>query len=159
MVPGNIKIYLHFIYHTSQGCQVTLDISRSPIDFQWGSHYNDIILGWMASQIASLTIVYPAVYLGADQGKHESSASLAFVRGIHRGLVNSPHKWPVTRKFFPFDDVIMPEISRVIMTSVTSVWKGHRLFIYFPKQDKDLTITQGECHGCWWHGDGRSQGI
>ena len=39
--------------------------------------------------------------------KHQSSASLAFVRGIHRGPVNSPHKWPVTRKMFPFDDVIM----------------------------------------------------
>ena len=42
-----------------------------------------------------------------DQRKHQSSASLAFVRGIHRGPVNSPHKWPVTRKTFPFDDVIM----------------------------------------------------
>ena len=39
--------------------------------------------------------------------KHQSSASLAFVRGIHRLPVNSPHKWPVTRKMFPFDDVIM----------------------------------------------------
>ena len=39
--------------------------------------------------------------------KHQSSASLAFVRGIHRGQVNSPHKWPVTRKMFPLDDVIM----------------------------------------------------
>ena len=38
---------------------------------------------------------------------HQSSASLAFVRGIHRWPVNSPHKWPVTRKMFPFDDVIM----------------------------------------------------
>ena len=34
---------------------------------------------------------------------------LAFARGIHRGPVNSPRKWPVTRKMFPFDDVIMPE--------------------------------------------------
>ena len=39
--------------------------------------------------------------------KHQSSASLAFVRGIHRGPVNSPHKGPVTRKMFPFHDVIM----------------------------------------------------
>ena len=39
--------------------------------------------------------------------KHQSSASLAFVRGIHRGPVNSPHKWPVKRKMFPFDDVFM----------------------------------------------------
>ena len=61
----------------------------------------------IASQITSLTIVYSAVYSGADQRKHQSFASLAFVRGIHRGPVNSPHKWPVTRKMFPFDDVIM----------------------------------------------------
>ena len=47
------------------------------------------------------------VYSGTDQGKHQSSASLAFVRVIHRRPVNSPHKWPVTRKMFPFDDVIM----------------------------------------------------
>ena len=39
--------------------------------------------------------------------EHQSSALLAFVRGIHGGPVNSPHKWPVTRKMFPFDDVIM----------------------------------------------------
>ena len=61
----------------------------------------------IASQITSLTIVYSIVYLDADQTKHQSSASLAFVWGIHRGPVNSPHKWPVTRKMFPFDDVIM----------------------------------------------------
>ena len=64
-------------------------------------------MSFMASQITSLTIVYSTVYSGADQRKHQSSASLAFVRGIHRGPVNSPHKWPVTRKMFPFDDVIM----------------------------------------------------
>ena len=64
-------------------------------------------MGAMASQIASLTIVCSTVYSGADQRKHQSSASLAFVRGIHRWPVNSPHKWSVTRKMFPFDDVIM----------------------------------------------------
>ena len=61
----------------------------------------------MASRITSLTIVYSTVYSGADQRKHQSPASLAFVWGIHRWPVNSPHKWPVTRKMFPFDDVIM----------------------------------------------------
>ena len=61
----------------------------------------------MASQITSLTIVYSTVYAGADQTKHQSSASLAFVRGNHRWPVNSPHKGPVTRKMFPFDDVIV----------------------------------------------------
>ena len=63
-------------------------------------HYNDVTMGSMASQITSLTIVYSAVYWSADQRKHQSSASLAFVRGIHRGPVNSPHKWQVTRKMF-----------------------------------------------------------
>ena len=71
------------------------------------NNYNNVIMGTMASQITSLTIVYSTVYSSADQRKHQSSASLAFVRGIHRGPVNSPHKWPVTRKMFPFDDVII----------------------------------------------------
>ena len=70
-------------------------------------HYDDVTMSLMASQITSLTIVYSTVYSGADQKKHQSSASLAFVRGIHQGPVNSEHKWPVTRKMFPFDDVIM----------------------------------------------------
>ena len=61
----------------------------------------------MASQITSLTIVYSTVYSGADQRKHQSSVSLAFVRGINWGPVNSLHKWPVKRKMFPFDNFIM----------------------------------------------------
>ena len=64
-------------------------------------------MGPIASQITSLTIVYSNLYSDADQRKHQSSVSLAFVWGIHQGLVNSPHKWPVTRKMFQFDDVIM----------------------------------------------------
>ena len=64
-------------------------------------------MGAIASLITSLTIVYSTVYSDADQRKHQSSASLAFVWGIHRGPVNSSHKWPVTQKMFPFDDVIM----------------------------------------------------
>ena len=64
-------------------------------------YYSDVIVGVIASQITSLTIVYSNVYSGAGQRKHQSSASLAFVLGIHRW----PHRWPVTRKMFPFDDV------------------------------------------------------
>ena len=72
------------------------------------SYYNgDVIMGAIASLITSLTIVYSTVYSDEDQRKHQSSASLAFVWGIHRGAVNSPHKWPVTWKMFPFDDVIV----------------------------------------------------
>ena len=65
--------------------------------------HDGVIMGRKASQITSLPIVYSTVYSGADQRKHQSSASLAFVRGP----VNSPHKWPATRKMFSFDDVIM----------------------------------------------------
>ena len=70
-------------------------------------HYGYVITCTMASQITSLTIVYSTVYSGAYQIKHQSTASLAFVRGIHRWPVNSPQKGPVTRKIFPFGDVIM----------------------------------------------------
>ena len=64
-------------------------------------HYSDVIMSPMASQITSLAIVYSIIYSGADQRKHQSSASLAFVRGIHRWPENSPHKGPVMRKMFP----------------------------------------------------------
>ena len=54
------------------------------------AHYNDVITGAIASQITSLTIAYSKVYSSADQRKHESSASLAFVQGIHRGTAEFP---------------------------------------------------------------------
>ena len=95
-------------------------------------HYCDVIMGTVASQITSRMIVYTAVYSDADQSKHQSSASLAFVWGIHRGPVNSPHKWPVTRKMFPFDDVIM--------------------YWVISKHNDDCTIMQVfyELFGIWW---------
>ena len=74
-------------------------------------HYTDVRMSTMASQITSLTVVYSTVYSGTEQRKHKSSASLAFVRGIHRWPVNSPHKRPVTPKMSPFDDVIMMAVA------------------------------------------------
>ena len=83
-------------------------VSPEPLrDMTLWNHYPDVIMGAMASQITSLMIVYSSVHSGADQRKHQSSASLAFVRGIHRWPAISPHKGPVTRKIFPFDDVII----------------------------------------------------
>ena len=70
-------------------------------------HYDDVIMSAIASQITSLTIVYSIVYSDADQWNRQSSTSLVFVWEIHQGPVNFPHKLPVTRKIFPFDDVIM----------------------------------------------------
>ena len=97
------------------GINLTLIISVGTVDLSpthWHrsykiGYYNDVIMGAITSQITNLTSVYSTVYLDADQRKHQSSASLAFLRGIHRGPVNSPHKWSVTRNFFPFDDAIM----------------------------------------------------
>ena len=83
---------------------------KAPNDFtshgEWW-YYSDVMMGAMASQITSLTLVYSIVYSGRDERKHQSTASLVFVRGIHRWPVNSPHKGQVTRKMFPFYDVIM----------------------------------------------------
>ena len=47
-------------------------------------HYIDVIMTTIASQITSLMVVYSTVYSDADQSKHQRSASLAFVWGIHR---------------------------------------------------------------------------
>ena len=99
-------------------------------------HYGDVIMGAIASQVISLTIVYSTVYSDAGQRKHQSSASLAFVWGIHRGPVNSPHKWPVTRKMFPFDDVIVLRRN--------------------PKEENDTHIAYSQYHDCRWLGDARS---
>ena len=96
----------------------------------------------ITSQITSLTVVYSIVNSDADQRKHQSSASLAFVWGIHRGPVNSPHKWPVTRKMFQFDDVIMfTHYSDVMWTSWS--WCGGE-----PSQDFFLIPCCMMCNYC-----------
>ena len=69
----------------------------------------------VAFQITSVSIVCSTVCSGADQRKHQSAASLACVKGIRRWPVDSPHKGPVTRKMFPFDDVIMNPSSRPML--------------------------------------------
>ena len=62
---------------------------------QWSNleHYSDVIMGTMASQVTSLTIVYSTVYLGTDKKKHQSLASLALVRGIHRWILRTKGQW------------------------------------------------------------------
>ena len=103
------------------------------------AHYNDVIMGAIASQITSLTIVFSTVYSDADQRKYQSSASLAFVRGMHRGPVNSPHKWPVTRKMFPFDDVIMSFLKEYFVFIIIQI---SRNFV-----SKGLTVIIGSGNG------------
>ena len=96
-------------------------------------HYDDVIINAIASRITSVATVYLIVYSRADRRKHQSSASLAFVRGIHRISVNSPHKRPVTRKMVPFDDVIMlisvpsPRGSLTLQTKGAISWWRHQM--------------------------------
>ena len=101
---GGKKVYMYIVFYH---WELANPKSRKMNPVLAVSHYNDVIMGTMAHQITSLTIVYSTVFSGADQRKHQSSVSLAFVWGLHRWPVNSPHKRPVTRKMFPFDDVIM----------------------------------------------------
>ena len=104
-------------------------------------HYSYVIMTAMASQITSIWIVYSSVCPGADQRKHQSTALLAFVRGIRRWPVNYPHKGPVTRKMLPFDDVIMQAIDLVLseyfaliyeQSGVSSTLHIHREWLEVP---------------------------
>ena len=103
--------------------------------WHWGNHHNDVIMGALVSQITSLTIVYWTVYSRRRSRKNQSPASQAFVRGNHRWPVNSPHKGPVTRQMFPFDDVIM---------HVPVLWRNHGEYawIHHTKLPNILISTQ-----------------
>ena len=111
-------------------------------------HYSDVIMGTMASQITSLTIVYSTVYCGADQRKHKSSASLAFVMGIHRWPVNTPYKGQVTRKMFPFDDVIIMRSPKTIHIAKTleSTLIRHRSDIFASNRYSIYVDSGGLCY-------------
>ena len=89
------------------------------------SHYVDVLMGAMASKITILTIVYSTVYSSTDDRKHQSPASLAFVRVIHRWPLNSPYKGPVTRKMFPFDGAIMIHCYQSNNETTLNIWTKH----------------------------------
>ena len=80
---------------------------------------------------------------GADHRKHQ--LSLAFVWGIHRGLVNFLHKWPVTRKMFPFDDIIMCLLGR-------RYWFLHRIQVCCKASQQLLENPCGILSGFSPHG-------
>ena len=120
-------ILTHFLYRNVRHLiQISLKfvpnclINQKPSLGNGGGNDSDVIMNVMVSQITRLTIVYSIVYSGAGQRKHQSSASLAFVRGIRRWPASSPHKGPVTRKMFPFDDVIM--VTLVTWYSSTNIY-------------------------------------
>ena len=74
--------YVSLLMHNHQ--TLTCSTLEEVVDGKHWYHYDDVIMTTMASQITSLTVVYSNVYSDADQRKHQSSASLAFVWGIHR---------------------------------------------------------------------------
>ena len=85
----------------------------------------------MASQIIGVSIVCLNVCSDANQRKHQRSELLAFAREIHRRPVDSPHKGPVTRNMFPFNDVIMLWCSHgAKISSKTCTVNSNRLSIY-----------------------------
>ena len=104
--------------------------------------YSDVIMRAIVSQIPGVSTVYSIVCSGADQRKHQSSASLTFVTGFHWSPVNSPHKGPVTQKMYPFDDVIMERFV------INSMWihncSSIILYLTYKGCWTDLSMT--------WHG-------
>ena len=104
-----------------------------------GDHHSDAIMSAMASFIASPMSDYSIVSSSADQRKHQNSTSLAFLRGIHRWPVNSPDKWPVTRKMFPF------------MTSSCLIWvqgkSGTNILYCNTPHRIDITMLSN----VWWY--------
>ena len=112
------------------------------------NHSSDVIMSMMASQITSLTIVYSTVHSGADQRKHQSFASLPFVRGIHRWLVNSPHKGPVTRKMFPFDDVFM-HLMLIIYSKLLGTEYHMPVHVYIILRCEIFNVFNGNLYGFW----------
>ena len=117
-------------------------------------HHGDVIMGAMAYRITSLKIVCTTVYSGADQRQHQSSASLAFVRGIHRTgdrWIPRTNQRSVTRKMSPFDDVIM---LRIITASFRDQWVKIRVCVFrcfgtsryiYPYPSRVLYLSRVKC--------------
>ena len=84
-------------------------VSWHPMKHLSLEHYSDVRMSAMASHITGVLIVCSPVCSGIHKRKHQSAASLACVKKIYRWTVDYLHKEQVTRKIFPFDDVIMQE--------------------------------------------------
>ena len=99
--------YHHYRYHHYSFIFIFKSALRglTILVFREINHYDDVIMGAMASQISSLPIVHSTIY--SDAKKTSKLCVTGLCAGNSPGTVNSPHKWPVTRKISPFDDVIM----------------------------------------------------
>ena len=109
------------------GCIIILLIC-----FHLHSSHSDAVTSKRARyQITGVSIVCSIVCSGANRTKHQSSATMAFLRGIHRWPLKPPHKGPVTRKMFPFDDVIMLQLCLSVLTRTKNtgqvVWRAFHI--------------------------------
>ena len=102
----NSSEMIHNFYDVTYVCTYT-EVYFIKTFYHSIEHYSDVMMCAIASQITSISTVYSAVCSGTHQRNHQSSELLAFVSGDHWWLVESPHKGPVTRKMFQFDDVII----------------------------------------------------
>ena len=150
------------------GCTVT---SSTVINKERRHFHNcsDVIMNAMASQINSVSIVCSIICSGAGQRKHQSFASLAFVRGIHWRPVDASHKGPVTGKCFHLmTSSWLQTTGHVALTFITGtavpvsnifkftehvkLWQGAGIVtVKWPSGDQapSNTITSSEVvHGC-----------
>ena len=127
-ISENVSNFLHVISPNYKATSVS-PVVIIPL------HYDDVIMGVMESQITSLTSVYSTLYSSVDQSKHPSSASLAFVWGIHRGPVNSPHKCQSRGKCFH------------LMTS-SCCWKAHHITCCISTMKLSNMLSQLQHHKC-----------
>ena len=123
-------------------------------------HHTDVIMSALAFQIIGASIACSTVCSGADQRKHHSSASLGFVRRIHRWSMNHPHKGLATRKMLPFDEVIVAAIRfafacRCLVCSIVIYWAvslvDQTVFTYVHILENNIHHnTPAENVSIWW---------
>ena len=108
-----LNVLMSIKYETSPYCHCLNDIPQFDRARNFGfqtilmHHYYDVIMGAIASQITSLAVVYSTVYSAQIKENIKAPRHWPLCGEFYRRPVNSPHKWPVTRKMFPFDDFIM----------------------------------------------------
>ena len=108
-------------------------------------HHSDVIMSAMVSKITGVSFVCPTIYWGSYQRKHQSSASLVFVMGIHRSPAASLPKGPVTRKMFSFDDVIMTQCNAETVVNIYRLlYAAWRKVI---DQSYSIAPRKRKCHG------------
>ena len=171
----------HMEYTTQHTCtfQAHLLYWRVCLLMESMLHYSDVTMGAMASQITSIAIVYSTVYSGADERKHQSFASLAFFRGIHRWPGNSAHKGPVKPQSHRivwfcnrtivgefirqrlvarvFYDLIMQSLVAIVFRMVVRLIVRHAVRLYwtekYQSQDQSLIIARLVVMICDWSYD------